>query len=315
VSPEASVLPHVRTSTALGPLEPLLTDAAVSEIMVNGPGRVWIERNGKVRATEIEIDRPALRLAIERILGPLGLRVDRTSPFVDARLADGSRVNIAVPPLAIDGPYLTIRRFRRDPVTLDEFGCDALVRLAIEAVRQRKSIVVSGGTGAGKTTLLGALAAHIDPTERVITIEDAAELRLPGEHTVRLEARPPNAEGVGAVPIRALVRNALRMRPDRLVIGEVRGAEAFDMVQAMNTGHAGSLSTCHANSPTEALRRIEAMAMMANIGLPAELMRDHVFAAIDIVIHVERGSGSERRITAVHRCAGGFAELSPATTS
>lgn len=280
----------------LGRLAPLFAEGDVTEIMVNGPGPVWVERNGEMVRTEVEIDRTMLQVTIERIIGPLGLRVDRTAPFVDARLPDGSRVNIAVPPLAVDGPYLTIRRFRSEPFCLADFGSGASVELAADAVRNRRSILISGATGSGKTSLLGALAGHIATTERVITIEDAAELRLPGDHVVRLEARPANAEGVGAVSIRSLVRNALRMRPDRLVVGEVRGAEAFDMLQAMCTGHAGSLSTCHANSPSDALRRIEAMALMADVAMPLSVLREQVAGAIDLVIHVERDQGNHRRI-------------------
>lgn len=285
-----------QSPSELGPLAPLLARHDVSEIMVNGPGPVWIERGGQIVRTEVEIDRSTLQVTIERIIGPLGLRVDRTAPFVDARLPDGSRVNIAAPPLAIDGPYLTIRRFRPRPFTLVDFCSDGSAELAAAAVRDRRSILVSGATGSGKTSLLGALAGHMLANERVITIEDAAELRLPGAHVVRLEARPANAEGVGEVSIRSLVRNALRMRPDRLIVGEVRGAEAFDMLQAMSTGHAGSMSTCHANSPTEALRRIETMALMSDVDLPLAVLRDQVAAAIDLVIHVERGPGNQRRI-------------------
>lgn len=288
----------------LGPLAPLLAQGDITEIMVNGPGPVWIERNGQMVRTDVEIDRPMLQVTIERIIGPLGLRVDRTAPFVDARLPDGSRVNIAVPPLAVDGPYVTIRRFRSEPFLLADFCTTESARLAAAAVRDRRSILVSGATGSGKTSLLGALASHVEATERVITIEDAAELRLPGQHVVRLEARPANAEGVGAVSIRSLVRNALRMRPDRLVVGEVRGAEAFDMLQAMSTGHSGSMSTCHANSPTDALRRIEAMALMADVDLPLSVLRDQIATAIDLVVHVERGEGSRRRIASMFQPAG-----------
>jgi len=218
----------------LGPLEVLMADPTVDEIMVNGPGPVWVERRGELVRTSVDVDDRLLQLLIERIIGPLGLRVDRTAPFVDARLADGSRVNVAVPPLAIDGPYLTIRRFRPAPFELEQFCSADIAALLAGFVRTRKSMIISGGTGSGKTSLLNALARHITPSERVITIEDAAELRLPGDHVVRLESRPANAEGVGAVSVRTLVRNALRMRPDRLIIGEVRGGEALDMMQAMN---------------------------------------------------------------------------------
>lgn len=286
----------------LGPLEPLLRDETITELMVNGPGAVWIERDGVMVSTDIDIDSQTLRLIIDRILGPLGLRVDRTAPFVDARLDDGSRVNIAVPPLAIDGPYLTIRRFRDRPFALEDFCSPSTQAFLVDSVVTRKSIVVSGGTGSGKTSLLNALAAHIQPRERVVTIEDAAELRFPGDHTVRLEARPPNAEGIGHIPIRALLRNALRMRPDRLVVGEVRGAEALDMIQAMNTGHDGSMSTCHANSPLDALRRIEAMALMADIDLPLQVMHEHVRSAVDLVVQLVRTPNGQRRVHSIYEC-------------
>lgn len=286
----------------LGPLEQLLQDGDTTELMVNGPGPVWIERNGSMISTDVLIDGDELRIVIDRILDPLGLRVDRTAPFVDARLADGSRVNIAVPPLAVDGPYLTIRRFREQAFELGDFCEPDSEAFLVDALLRRKSIVVSGGTGSGKTSLLNALAGHIKRGERVITIEDAAELRLPGDHTVRLETRPANAEGVGQVSIRALVRNALRMRPDRIVIGEVRGAEALDMIQAMNTGHDGSMSTCHANSPLDALRRIEAMTLMADVDLPLQVVREHVRSAVDLVVHLERGPQGQRRVRSIYRC-------------
>jgi pilus assembly protein CpaF len=272
--------------------------------MVNGPGAVWVERNGKLTPSDVEVDREMLRVIVDRIVGPLGLRVDRTAPFVDARLPDGSRVNIAVPPLAVDGPYITIRRFRDRAYALADFCKPETQDLLIDAINRRQSLVVSGGTGSGKTSLLNALAAHIEPGERVITIEDAAELRLPGEHTVRLEARPANAEGVGQATVRSLLRNALRMRPDRLIIGEVRGSEALDMIQAMNTGHDGSMSTCHANSPLDALRRIEAMALMGDVDLPIEVLRDHLRAAVDLVVHVERMAGGQRKVRSIYKCNG-----------
>lgn len=294
-----------RLLVGLGPLEPLLADGLTTELMINGPGGVWIERCGAMVATGVVVDGDTLQVIIDRILGPLGLRVDRTAPFVDARLADGSRVNIAVPPLAVDGPYVTIRRFRAQPFDLADFCEPAVHALLVHAVQNRKSIVVSGGTGSGKTSLLNAVAAYVAAGERVITIEDAAELRLPGDHTVRLEARPANAEGVGQIPIRSLVRNALRMRPDRLVIGEVRGAEALDMIQAMNTGHDGSMSTCHANSPIDALRRLEAMALMADVDMPLEVMRDQIRSAVDLVVHVERSASGLRRVRSIYRSESG----------
>ncbi|MDQ6909785.1 MAG: Flp pilus assembly complex ATPase component TadA, partial [Actinomycetota bacterium] len=246
----------------LGPLEALLADEAVTEVMVNGPGRVWIERGGVLERVATTLDAASIEHLIEKVVAPLGLRVDRSSPLVDARLPDGSRVNAVVPPLAIDGPYLTIRRFAARPIPLSAFAPASVVELLTWAVRARLNVLVSGGTGAGKTTLLNALGACIPHHERVVTVEDAAELRLPGEHVVRLEARPGNAEGVGEVRVRDLVRNALRMRPDRILVGEVRGPEALDMLQAMNTGHEGSLSTCHANGPDDALRRPETMVLM-----------------------------------------------------
>ncbi len=251
-----------------GPLEPILADPEVTEVMVNGPGRVWVERAGRLERVPVALDTPAIEHLIEKVVAPLGLRVDRSSPLVDARLPDGSRVNAIVPPLAVDGPCLTVRRFGARAIPLAAFAAPSVVALLAWAVAARLNVLVSGGTGAGKTTLLNALAGCIPPGERVVTVEDAAELRLPGEHVVRLEARPANAEGAGEVRIRELVRNALRMRPDRIVVGEVRGPEALDMLQAMNSGHEGSLSTCHANSPDDALRRLETMVLMGDVGLP-----------------------------------------------
>ncbi|MEY2460775.1 MAG: pilus assembly protein CpaF, partial [Acidimicrobiaceae bacterium] len=286
-------------TVGLGPLEPLLADADVTEVMVNGPGRVWIERRGTIEPTDVGLDRAAIELLVERIVAPLGLRVDRTSPLVDARLPDGSRVNVIIPPLAIDGPCITIRRFGARAILLGSMCPPDVARLLETSVRDRANIVVSGGTGAGKTTLLNALAAAIPESERIVTVEDAAELRLPGRHVVRLEARPANADGVGAVTVRALVRNALRMRPDRIVVGEVRGAEALDMLQAMNTGHEGSLSTCHANSPVDALRRVETMVMMGDVGLPLGAIREQLVSALDLVVHVARRPDGSRTIAAV----------------
>lgn len=283
----------------LGPLEPLLADPDLTEIMVNGPGPVWVERHGRLERTEVRVSNRDLAVLVERILTPLGLRVDRTSPLVDARLGDGSRVNVVVPPLAIDGPCVTIRRFRASAVPLASFCRDpALVAPLVRSIQRRLSILVVGGTGAGKTTLLNALAAHASASERVVTVEDTAELRLPGGHVVRLEARPANADGVGGVTIRQLVRNALRMRPDRLIVGEVRGGEAFDLLQALNTGHAGSLSTCHANGTSEALRRLETLALLGGVELPVAAVRDQIESAIDLVVLVAR-SGGERRIVEV----------------
>jgi pilus assembly protein CpaF len=283
----------------LGPLEPLLADTDVTEVMVNGPGAVWIERRGTIEVTDVGLDRGAIELLVERIVAPLGLRADRTSPLVDARLPDGSRVNVIIPPLAIDGPCITIRRFGARAIPLTDMCPPDVAQLLMSAVLERANIIVSGGTGAGKTTLLNALAAAIPEGERIVTVEDAAELRLPGRHIVRLEARPANADGVGAVTVRALVRNALRMRPDRIVVGEVRGAEALDMLQAMNTGHEGSLSTCHANSPVDALRRVETMVMMGDVGLPLGAIREQLVSALDLVVHVARRPAGARAIVAV----------------
>ena len=287
-----------RTS-GLGVLDRLLADPSVTEVMVNGPGPVWVERAGRLERTDVVLGTAAIEHAIERIVGPLGLRADRASPVVDARLPDGSRVNAIVPPLAVDGPCLTIRRFGATAIPLDALCPPDVAALLAEAVRDRANVLVAGGTGAGKTTLLNALAAAIPPGERIVTVEDAAELRLPGDHVVRLESRPANAEGVGAVGVRQLVRNALRMRPDRILVGEVRGPEALDMLQAMNTGHEGSLSTCHANSPLDALRRLETMVLLGDVALPLPAVREQVVASLDLVVQVVRGAGGTRRVSVV----------------
>ncbi len=282
--------------------------------MVNGPGRVWVERAGRIEATDASFaSGRELRHAIERILAPLGRRVDEAAPLCDARLPDGSRVNVVIPPLALDGPLLTIRRFRRRG-----FGPDDLVAagtidgrlhdLLRACVRARLTVLVSGGTGSGKTTTLGALSSFIPDDERIVTIEDAAELRLRQPHVVRLEARPPSLEGRGEVTIRRLVRNALRMRPDRIVVGEVRGGEALDMLGAMSSGHDGSLSTVHAGSAEEALRRVETLALMADVALPHAAIREQVASAIDLVVHQRREPDGSRRVgevCAVERVAGG----------
>ncbi len=283
----------------LGPIAGLMADPAVTELMINGPGPVWVDRDGQLEATSLQLSDDEVRLLVDRIIDPLGLRVDRTSPVVDARLPDGSRVNIVVPPLALAGPTITIRRFAARPVPLDAFGPPSLVALLRSLVRARATIVVAGGTGAGKTTLLNALGRELDVAERLIVIEDTSELRLPGEHVVRLEARPPNSEGVGAFTIRQLVRNALRMRPDRLIIGEVRGGEALDLLMALNTGHTGSLTTCHANSCDAALQRLETLALMAEVDLPLEAIRRQLVAAVDVVVHVSRDAVGRRSVTAI----------------
>jgi pilus assembly protein CpaF len=301
-------------ATGLGPLEPLLSDPRVDEVMVNGPGSVYVERGGRVEATDVTFESEAELLhAIERILAPVGRRVDEASPLCDARLPDGSRVNAVVPPLSLSGPCLTIRRFRREGFSLRDLVANATLPaeagdLLALAVAARASILVSGGTGSGKTTTLNALSGAIPGGERIVTIEDAAELRLRQRHVVRLEARPANLEGRGEVTIRQLVRNALRMRPDRIVVGEVRGPEALDMLQALNTGHDGSLTTVHANSSVDALRRVETLALMAGVGLPHAAVREQVASALDLVVHQDRagdGSRAVRSISEVVRVAGG----------
>jgi pilus assembly protein CpaF len=295
----------VRDSVGLGPLEVLLADPAVEEVMVNGPGTVYIERGGRIEATDVVFaDEEELRNAIERILAPLGRRVDELSPMVDARLADGSRVNVVIPPLAIDGPLVSIRRFgARRPGPEELVALGTLTREQRDSLRAavagRRSILVSGGTGSGKTTLLNALSNFIDAGERVVTIEDAAELRLQQPHVVRLESRPAGVEGRGQVSIRDLLRNALRMRPDRIVIGEVRGPEALDLLTALNTGHDGALSTVHANSPADALSRLETLALMAGVGLPHAAVAEQVQRGIDLVVHLERRADGSRVVTEI----------------
>ncbi|HEY6779765.1 MAG TPA: CpaF family protein [Thermoleophilaceae bacterium] len=301
-------------ATGLGPLDPLLADPEVDEVMVNGPGEVYVERRGRLERAAASFGSEAELLhAIERILAPLGRRVDEASPLCDARLADGSRVNVVIGPLSLSGPCLTVRRFRqegfslRDLVVGGTLATTAAELLAL-CVAARASILVSGGTGSGKTTTLGALSSFIPDDERIVTIEDAAELRLRQRHVVRLEARPPNLEGRGEVTIRTLVRNALRMRPDRIVVGEVRGPEALDMLQALNTGHDGSLTTVHANSPQDAVRRVETLALMAGVGLPHAAVREQVASALDLVVHQTRRADGARvveSIVEVVRVAGG----------
>ncbi len=289
----------------LGPLEPLLADPAVDEVMVSGTAPVWVERGGRLERTSVRFEREReLRDAIERILAPLGRRVDEAEPLVDARLPDGSRVNVVIPPLALDGPVLTIRRFRRRGFSAEDLVANGtltrpLLDFLARAVRARASILVCGGTGSGKTTTLNVLSSFIGAGERVVTIEDAAELRLRQPHVVRLEARPPNLEGRGEVTIRRLVRNALRMRPDRIVVGEVRGAEALDMLTALSTGHDGSLCTIHAGTPAEALRRVETLALMAELGLPHAAIREQVADAFDLVVCQARAGDGTRRVVAV----------------
>jgi pilus assembly protein CpaF len=295
----------VRDTVGLGPLEDLLADPLVEEVMVNGPGSIYVERAGRIEATAVRFtDEEELRNAIERILAPLGRRIDELSPMVDARLADGSRVNVVIPPLAIDGPALSIRRFggrRPTPDELVELGTLTRAQrdLLGQAVAARRSVLVSGGTGSGKTTLLNALSSFVAPGERVVTIEDAAELRLQQPHVVRLESRPASVEGRGEVTVRDLLRNALRMRPDRIVIGEVRGPEALDLLTALNTGHDGALSTVHANSPVDALGRLKTLALMAGLGLPHEAIAEQAQRGIDLVVHLERRADGARRVVEI----------------
>ncbi|MGQ0832511.1 MAG: CpaF family protein [Microthrixaceae bacterium] len=283
----------------LGQLDPILLDRSLTEIMVNGDGTVWVERAGHVEQLELTMSTHEVELLVERVLGPLGLRADRTSPIADARLPDGSRVNVVVPPLAVDGPTVTIRRFGARQIPLPDLCPPGVAELLAWAVTARCSIVVSGGTGAGKTTLLNALAGALPRDERIVTIEDTAELALPLPHVVRLEARPATPDGLGAVDIRSLVRTALRMRPDRIVVGEVRGPEALDMLWAMNAGHDGSLSTCHANSPLDALRRLEVMVLSAGLDLPLAAVRDQLCSALDLVVQVARQPNGARKVVAV----------------
>jgi pilus assembly protein CpaF len=294
----------------LGPLEPLLKDQTVSDILVNRFDRVFIERAGKLELTGLSFkDNSHLMQIIERIVSRVGRRVDESSPMVDARLPDGSRVNAIIPPLAIDGPCLSIRRFGRDPVTArqmieNQSLTEPMLELLSAMVKGRLNILVSGGTGAGKTTLLNVLSGYIPNSDRIVTIEDAAELQLKQEHVVRLETRPPNIEGKGAVRQRQLVINSLRMRPDRIVVGEVRGEEAFDMLQAMNTGHEGSLTTVHANSPRDAMARVENMVSMANLNIPERAVRHQIASAIHAVIQIARLSDGTRKVTTVSEVTG-----------
>jgi pilus assembly protein CpaF len=302
---EALVARVAERSFGLGPLEPLLRDPSVDEVMVNGAAPVWVERAGVLEPTDVRFaSAGVLRDVIERILAPLGRRVDEAEPLCDARLPDGSRVNVVIPPLAPDGPILTVRRFRARGLTADDLVAAGtweppLRDLLARAVRARLSVLVSGGTGSGKTTTLNALSSFVPADERIVTIEDTLELCLQQPHVVRLEARPANVEGRGEVTIRRLVRNALRMRPDRIVVGEVRGGEALDMLAAMTTGHDGSLSTIHAGSPEEALRRLETLALMAGIGLPHAAIREQVADALDLVVHQARLPDGTRRIVGV----------------
>jgi pilus assembly protein CpaF len=293
-----------------GPLEPFLQDPTVTEVMVNGSDQVYVERGGRIEETQTSfLDDAHLLRIIDRIVSQVGRRIDEASPMVDARLPDGSRVNAIIPPLALRGPSLTIRKFAGDALTLEHLvGLGTLTeqtaQFLAECVRGKLNILISGGTGTGKTTLLNAVSAHVPPTERIVTVEDAAELRLLQRHVVPLESRPPNVEGEGEIRIRDLVRNALRMRPDRIIVGEVRGAESLDMLQAMNTGHDGSLTTIHANSARDASHRLEMLVLMAGVELPVKAIREQIAGGFDLLVHIERLVDGSRRVTQITELAG-----------
>ncbi|MGB9723411.1 MAG: CpaF family protein [Chloroflexia bacterium] len=293
-----------------GPIEPLLRDDTITEIMVNGPKQVYIERGGKLYKTDVtfENDDHVMRI-IDRIVSPIGRRVDESTPYVDARLPDGSRVNIIIPPISLIGPVITIRKFSRDPFTVDDlirFGTmtPEIAKFLEACVKARLNIIVSGGTGSGKTTTLNVLSSFIPEDERIITIENAAELQLHQEHVVTLESRPPNIEGKGEITIRDLVINALRMRPERIIVGECRGGEALDMLQAMNTGHDGSLTTLHSNSPRDTLSRLETMVLMAGMELPVRAIREQIASAVDLIVHQERLRDGTRKIVSITEVQG-----------
>ena len=293
-----------------GPLEPFLQDPTISDVLVNTYKQVYVERFGKIEPTDARFkDDAHLMKIIDRIVSSVGRRIDESSPMVDARLPDGSRVNAIIPPLAIDGPMLSIRRFAVDPLELDDLiklktFVPEIAEILKNIVRARLNVVISGGTGSGKTTLLNVLSRFIPGDERIVTIEDSAELQLKQEHVVRLETRPPNIEGKGQITQRDLVRNSLRMRPDRIIVGEVRGQEALDMLQAMNTGHDGSITTIHSNSPRDALMRLETMVAMANLEIPSEFLRRYVSSAINVIIHVARLADGTRRLTSLQEITG-----------
>jgi pilus assembly protein CpaF len=293
-----------------GPLEVLLKDPTISDILVNGPHKIYVERRGKLEKTDVKFrDNDHLLQIIDRIVSKVGRRVDETSPMVDARLPDGSRVNAIIPPLALDGPSMSIRRFGANPLKLEDLlnykaFTPEMAMLMEACLKARLNIIISGGTGCGKTTLLNTLSSFIGQDERVVTIEDAAELQLQQDHVVRLETRPPNIEGKGQVTTRDLVRNALRMRPERIIIGECRGAESLDMLQAMNTGHAGSMTTLHANTPRDAQARLETMIMMAGMELPIKAMRQQISSAVDIMIQANRLQGGPRKVTSITEVCG-----------
>jgi pilus assembly protein CpaF len=295
---------------AHGPIQSLLDDPSVSDVLVNGPKTVYVERQGVLERADASFDDSAhLMRVIERIVSRVGRRVDESSPMVDARLPDGSRVNVIIPPLSLVGPVISIRRFGRDPLTAENLLenvtlTEPMLDLAKAVVRGKLNVLISGGTGAGKTTFLNVLSAYIPSSERIVTIEDAAELQLKQEHVVRLETRPPNIEGRGAVRQRQLVINSLRMRPDRIIVGEVRGEEAVDMLQAMNTGHEGSLTTIHANTPRDALNRLETMVAMANLNLPDKAVRQQIASAINVVVQVSRLTDGTRRVMSISEITG-----------
>ncbi len=294
----------------LGPLEDFLADDSISEIMINGPGKVFVERNGRLELTDQTfMDDASVQAVIERIVSPIGRRIDESQPYVDARLADGSRVNAIIPPLSLVGPCITIRKFSKVPLTVEDFvrfgtWTYEMAHFLDVCVKMRKNIIVAGGTGSGKTTLLNLLSSFIPRRERIVTIEDAAELRLEQPHLVRLESRPPNIEGKGAITIRDLVRNALRMRPDRIIVGECRGGEALDMLQAMNTGHDGSLTTVHANTPRDVISRLETMVLMSGMELPSRAIREQISSAVDLIVQESRFSDGSRKITHVSEVMG-----------
>ena len=293
-----------------GPLEVLLKDPTISDILINGPHKIFVERRGKLEKTDVKFrDNDHLLQIIDRIVSKVGRRVDETSPMVDARLPDGSRVNAIIPPLALDGPSMSIRRFGANPLKLEDLlnykaFTPEMAMLMEACIKARLNIIISGGTGSGKTTLLNTLSSFIPHDERIVTIEDAAELQLQQDHVVRLETRPPNIEGKGAVNTRDLVRNALRMRPERIIIGECRGAESLDMLQAMNTGHAGSMTTLHANAPRDAQARLETMIMMAGMELPIKAMRQQIASAVDIILQSNRLQGGPRKVTSMTEVMG-----------
>lgn len=294
----------------LGPLEDLLADESVTEIMVNGPNRIYVEQGGKLQLTpRAFINDDSVLAIIERIVSPIGRRIDESQPYVDARLADGSRVNAVIPPLSLSGPCITIRKFSKDPFTVqDLIGFGSLTQDIADFIacctQLRKNIIVSGGTGTGKTTLLNVVSNYLPSDERIVTIEDAAELRLIQDHVITLEARPPNMEGKGAITIRDLVRNSLRMRPDRIVVGECRGGEALDMLQAMNTGHDGSLTTVHANSPRDVISRLETMVLMSGMDLPVRAIREQIGSAVQLILQLTRFSDGTRRVSKVTEVCG-----------